>query len=511
MAKKTSKSIQESVAYKVTKELKGGSHIASRQFAGGAHSMGIGRKVVAGKATDKLCMRYYVEKKRPDAKLSKEMAIPKKHKFFSRVKGRDVSVDTDVIECPRPEYEMDPKDRLRPVPGGSSIGTPPPPGFINAGTLGGWVWDLEDDSIVMLSNEHVLGSVAGVDIAQPGTLDGGSFPADKIGEVKRGIPRSTTMNNTVDCAIGDPTSADTYKSEVIDISPAVYAIDDVLLDMDVEKFGRTTEHTFGIVDDADYTTTLTSGHTFVDCFRIDTASPSSDWSSGGDSGSLIFSQQVIDPDSEIKPVVGLHFAGGGTTGVGCRIQNVFSELNLTTLCSGAFASFLDGLFDSEVTSEEVVVSNSLHTFTSADLIRPGTKIPADFFKLKRPLASSKRFHAGISRDIQSQLSKTKRGRMVNQFVDNNRDELLRLLAQDRDIQRATVHALKPLVAGAITTSDVLSRQLTELDVSNLQKLSKEVAGRTSNMKLKTSLKMMQALGKRTDGKKISDVFGIKLG
>ena len=504
------KNIREGLSYKVSKEFKGGRLTPGKGLPGGAHSVGIGRKVVNGKETDKVCVRYYVEKKEPQAKLSVERAIPNKHQFFSRVRGRNTSVETDVIECPRPEYEVNPRDRLRPVPGGSSIGTPPPPGYLDVGTLGGWVWDLEDDSIVMLSNEHVLGSVAGVDIAQPGTLDGGSFPADKIGEVKRGIPRSTSVPNTVDCAIGDPSATDIYQSEVIDVSPALYAIEEALLDMPVEKFGRTTEHTFGIIDDADYTTTLTSGHTFVDCFRIAAASPSPDWSEGGDSGSLIFRSEPID-SGDIKPGVGLHFAGGGTTGVGCRIQNVFSALNLTTLCSGAFAAFLDGLFDSEVTSEEVLVSNSLQTFANTNLIRPGTRIPADFLKLKRPLASSKLFHAGISRDIQAKLGTTKRGRVVNQFVDDNRDELLSLLVKNGDVQRATVEALKPLVAGAITTTDVLNRRLTKEDIAKLQKLSKEVLSQTSNGKLKVSLKMMQALGKKADGKKLSDVFGLKIG
>ena len=79
--------------------------------------------------------------------------------------------------------------------------------------------------------------------------------------------------------------------------------------------------------------------------------PSSDWSNSGDSGSLVFSQTPIASGSTIKPVVGLHFAGASTYGVGCKIQNVFHELDLTTLCAGAFSALLDALFDAETEGE----------------------------------------------------------------------------------------------------------------------------------------------------------------
>ena len=91
---------------------------------------------------------------------------------------------TDIIETPPAQFQpIDPTDRTRPVPGGISIGNP-----LDTGTIGGWVWDKDDDTIVMLSNDHVFGHTAGDCIMQPGPVqDGGTCVSDRIGEVKRGI------------------------------------------------------------------------------------------------------------------------------------------------------------------------------------------------------------------------------------------------------------------------------------------------------------------------------------
>jgi len=504
------KSLNKDPRYPLAREWKGVSIDPQAGLPGGAHSVGIGRKIVKGKPTNQLAIRFYVEKKLPERELSSERALPKKYRFYSRVKGRDVTVVTDIIESPRAEFEVDPKTRLRPVPGGSSIGTPPPPGYISAGTLGGWVWDELDDSIVMLSNEHVLGTTADVDVAQPGTMDGGVFPGDKIGDVKRGIPRSTTTVNEVDCAIADPDSTVIYKTEVIEIGPAVYAIDEPIEGMTVEKFGRTTEHTYGEITDSDYTTTLLSGHSFVDCLRVDARAPSADWSDKGDSGSLCFSRTPV-PDSEIKPVVALHFAGGSTYGVECRIQNVFSALNLTTLCAGAFAVFLDSLFESEAAGEATIAAElDLRTLADIASRRPVYAMPPSFIRKAKRLPSSRRFFSGISREIQGRLTTTARGRQVTEFVDMHRGELLDMLVRNGDVRRATVAAVRPLVAGAITTTDVLERTLTDEDVASLRKLAGEVGKAASTRKLKASLKMLEALSSDAAGKKIGTIFGIRV-
>ena len=118
----------------------------------GAHAIGIGRKLVAGRKTDTLALRVYVAEKRPLSELEPEELVPSSVRFLSRKAERESTLQTDVIETPPPRPEaIDPETRIRPVPGGVSGGISG-----STGTIGGWVWDLTDDTIVLLSNNHVL-------------------------------------------------------------------------------------------------------------------------------------------------------------------------------------------------------------------------------------------------------------------------------------------------------------------------------------------------------------------
>jgi hypothetical protein len=463
----------------------------------GAHSIGIAPKRVAGKRSGPLALVFYVSSKRPEAKLSEEERIPTTLRHVSRKDGRNRRIPTDIVETPPASFEPDPETRIRPVPGGVS-------GGINGstGTIGGWVWDQTDDSIVMLSNEHVFGTTAGTDILQQGTADGGSLPADKIGDVKRGIARTLTGTNTVDASIGDPDSADIYDLSVLEIGPAVYAIDTPVLDLLVEKFGQTTEHTFGQIIDADYSTTLTSGYFFDDCIRLEPVSPSTDWSAGGDSGSLVFSQTPISTDSTIKPAVGLHFAGGGIYGVACKIQNVFSALDLTTLCSGAFAAFLDGLSESEREERETEADRSI------GFSRIARYAPLPFTRRERNWARAAFRQRGFARDVQTRLRTTRRGKPLTDFVDRNRGELLTMLAKDGDVRRATVAALKPFVGGAVTTSELFDRRFTDLDAQRVKSLVRAVQRKASPELMKALKPLLATLG-RAEGRSLGQIFGVK--
>ena len=278
--------------------------------------------------------------------------------------------------------------------------------------------------------------------------------------------------------------------------------------MRVEKYGQTTEHTYGEVLDVDWSGTV-SGRLFEDCLYVDIVSPSTDWSAGGDSGSLVFSQGAINADSDIKPVVGLHFAGGGTHGIECKIQNVFSDLNLTTLCAGAFAAFLDSLFETE-TEGELSEENELRLRTLSCLAsRSVTRFtPLSFVRKERCKAATFRFHAGISRELQGRMLATRKGSMVTKFVDNNRAELLGMLSRNGDIRRATVAALRPFVGGATTTTDVLERKFTERDLQRFEKLAREVERRGSK-RLKPSLKIIRSLAGRAEGRSIAGILGLR--
>lgn len=468
--------------YPLLREVKASGAPWQMMQSAGAHSYGIGRKVVNGKTTNQLALRFYVDVKRSVERLAPEARLPAEVEFVSRGTGNSERVITDVIESPAPVFEIDPKLRHRPAPGGVSVdaisGT--------AGTLGGWVWDTTDDTIVALSNHHVFGHVAGTNTIQPGPFDGGSSPADKIGDVKRGIVRTVSGPNTVDAGISDVDGDDLYELSVPEIGPAVYALGVGALDTLVEKYGRTTEHTFGEITDVDLVT-MVSGFPFTDCMNIEVVAPSPDWSAGGDSGSLVFSQTPIADGSNIKPVVGLHFAGppGGTSGVACKIQNVFSQLDLNTLCAGAFASLFDSLAEGE----------GVGRF-------PG--LPP-FSRSKRRKGILTHARAGLARDVQARLRGSKRGRTLTEFVDVHRHELLTLLVRNGDVRRMTTAAFRPLLGGADTTGDVLDRVFSAEDVARLQKLAEQVRSAASPG-LTKALRPILDLAANAEGKSLAQVL-----
>jgi hypothetical protein len=489
--------------YALLREYKATTDVRGFLARHGAHSVGIGRKIVDGEVTGRLALRVYVAKKIPSAEVTPHERVPKTITFLPSHAERRKRLYTDVIETPPARFEqVDPRDNIRPVPGGVSCGI-----MGSTGTIGGWVWDTTDDTIVMLSNEHVYGTTPGIDIIQRGSYDGGSTPADKIGDVKRGIPRSTTATNYVDCSISDPDSSDVYDLSVLEVGPAVYAIEAPVDDMLVEKFGRTTEHTFGQITDNDWAGYIDWVYYFEDCFRVDPVSPSTDWSDKGDSGSLVFSQSPIAEDSDIKPAVGLHFAGGGTHGIECKIQNVFSRLDLTTLCDGAYSSVADSLFES---GTEGLEAEAIFGALSALAARSATWFsPLTFVRRERGTSRVRSPFSGISRDVQQRLVTSDRGRVITRFVDQNRAELLTLFAKDGDVRRATLAAIRPLVAGATTTTDVLERKVTAKDLERLEKLGRELA-RKGGPRLREGLERLQALRPEADGESLASALKIEL-
>ena len=310
--------IQQHEAYAPLRHYKTTSTVPEMLQMHNAHAMGIGRKKVKGKSTSQIALRLYVSKKLTQRNLSSAERFPDSIQYTSRHTQNTVELITDIVELPPAVLEaFDPRKKNRPVPGGVGGGNRE-----ETGTLGGWAWDITDDTVVMISNDHVFGHTPGEPIWQPAEHFGGTSPADKIGEVKRGIVRSKNGTNVVDCAIGAPDSSQIFDLSVHDIGPAIFEIDTPVLDMQVEKYSLISHHTFGEIDDADWEGNVSSRH-YEDCLLINPAGRTRDWSKGGDSGSLVFSQTPIPNAPDIKPGVGLHFAGSDTHGIACKIQNVF--------------------------------------------------------------------------------------------------------------------------------------------------------------------------------------------
>jgi len=89
----------------------------------------------------------------------------------------------------------------RPLRIGGSIGHV----RVTAGPLGGFVRDRATAATLILSNNHVLADEnrgkTGDPIVQPGDLDGGKDPSDRVGTLGRFVRLRRSGANEVDCAV----------------------------------------------------------------------------------------------------------------------------------------------------------------------------------------------------------------------------------------------------------------------------------------------------------------------
>ena len=318
--------------------------------------VGKGYKFKNGKQTKKKAILVFVKKKLPEAELRKNEVIPKKL-------GR---LPTDVIEVGEvkalgiKKKSINRKSRVRPAPGGVSIGHYK----ITAGTLGclvfkeitenreEWVeaydhellkwfisWIAPECRLMqkqviikkltvkkpfILSNNHVLANCdmndmsanIGDPILQPGPYDGGRVSFDTIAELKEWIPLQKS-HNLVDAALAEPLSPFDVTSNIIGIGAisgtASTAAGNILL-----KSGRTTGLTKGTVIATEVTIGVNYGEKGV--LYFDDQIMTTCMSKGGDSGSLMVDEQ--------NRAVGLLFAGSDKVTLANKISNVVNALNI---------------------------------------------------------------------------------------------------------------------------------------------------------------------------------------
>jgi hypothetical protein len=223
----------------------------------------------------------------------------------------------------------DPTARFdRPVPIGVSVGHPD----ITAGTIGCRVTD--GTNFYLLSNNHVLANsnlaTKGDPILQPGPIDGGTLANDVIGTLYDYEPISFTDVNFMDAAIALVTSNELTASTPVGgyLTPGK-TTKTATPGIKVQKYGRTTGHTFGTVDVINVTIDVCyESRGPFRCVKLArftnqiTITPGT-FSKGGDSGSLI----VTDDDH--KNPVALLFAGSTTHTIGCPIDVVLQRFNVT--------------------------------------------------------------------------------------------------------------------------------------------------------------------------------------
>ncbi len=231
----------------------------------------------------------------------------------------------------------------RPIPLGTSGGNlrDSSRSFCCSGTLGSLVQDSNSVQYI-LSNNHVLAKtnrgVVGDAIIQPGLIDQDPAcfkdTADAVSNLSDFVPLSFRRNrpNHVDAAIAEvePGMVDPSGS-ILNIGQVSNVVTAPLLGMAVKKNGRTTGLTFGTVTALDVTVDVqydrACGLTLLPQtarFTGQVMIGASDFSSGGDSGSLI----VENCSSHPSPVA-LLFAGNGTNTVANPIGEVLSELGVS--------------------------------------------------------------------------------------------------------------------------------------------------------------------------------------
>lgn len=279
--------------------------------------IGIGQKFKQGKRTSVVSIHIYVEKKVPLE------AIPRRERLPTHFR----KVPTDVIETGRLFAQVPiAQRRLRPAKGGCSVGFHGE-GFVMAGTFGCLVTD--GTRRYILSNNHVLANEnalpLGRPIFQPGELDGGVVPGNRIARLSK-FKRIRTVPalNRIDAAIA-ALDANNLASPLI--LPSVGKLGSTTVPaavgMKVHKHGRTTGYTRGTIIDvsADVNVSYDFGTArFGD--QIIVVGDSGSFSAAGDSGSLIVGRTG-------NRATGLLFAGSASHTIANRIEEVLAALKVT--------------------------------------------------------------------------------------------------------------------------------------------------------------------------------------
>ncbi|AOM14673.1 S1 family peptidase [Bacillus thuringiensis] len=182
----------------------------------------------------------------------------------------------------------------------------------------------------ILSNNHVLANSnnanIGDPILQPGPIDGGSDPTDRIATLSRFIPITFSsqvplenQNNLVDAAIAEAPFHQIDRSiHWIGSVQGWRRKQNVTVGTRVMKTGRTTNHTHGVITAVNATVDVNYGSGRVARFRDQIVT--TNLSSGGDSGSLITTNDGV--------AIGLLFAGSTSVTIANHIEHVRSLLGI---------------------------------------------------------------------------------------------------------------------------------------------------------------------------------------
>ena len=300
------------------------------QFLGapGVTGIDVGYKEVGGQLTDQVAIRVHVAHKtdsvpddqRVPAEIDGAVTDVLERRYEPQVLNQQVATVTPQADT----------THYTTLEGGISMGPSRViNGFIFAGTLGAIVIDNATNQHAALTNFHV----ACVDntfhngdrMVQPSRIDTGVPPGDEFGSLAR-----ETLSANVDGAVIAIDAGRATACQIVDIG-LVAGTRAATLGMAVRKRGRTTLLTYGSVDGLSFSVNIDYGDGIGVKTLTNQISIAADttknplFSDHGDSGS------VIVDDSGF--MVGLLFAGAGTSTVANPIAAVQSELNIS-MCIG---------------------------------------------------------------------------------------------------------------------------------------------------------------------------------
>ncbi len=293
----------------------------------GVTGVDVGYKEVGGRLTDQVAIRVHVETKRDD--------VPEDQRVPAEIDGAVTDVlerryELQVLAKPLEVSAQADTTHYASLQGGVSMGpSRVVNGSIFAGTLGAIVIDKITNQRAALTNFHVacVDSTFSIGdrMVQPSRIDTGVVPTDEFGSLLR-----ETLSANVDGAIIAIDAGKTSTCQVVDIG-AVKGTKAATLGMVVRKRGRTTALTHGSVDGLAGTVNVDYGDGIGVKTLTNQISIAADttqnpvFSDHGDSGSVIVDGSGF--------VVGLLFAGAGTSTVANPIAAVLTELNIS-MCSG---------------------------------------------------------------------------------------------------------------------------------------------------------------------------------
>jgi hypothetical protein len=278
-------------------------------------NVAVGLKETEGKLTDEIVFQIFVQEKVGENTLQPEQLIPKEIRGYK----------TDVIKISKARKRSDSSEH-RPIKGGIQIGN----GKGHVGTLGCFARLVADDTLVLLSNHHVLFSDAarsGEKIGQP-DIDNKCCCCCAYVNGEVGIILNPSFDNeSVDCAIASinaGVATDIILNNIMTTTELrILGTAGVVVGDTVRKIGGSSGYTIGTVNSITGPTTDKINQIFIRPVDAETYTEGTNgkkaFSDDGDSGSVIINEE--------NNIVGLLWGGDPDTydvdeTYACHIEDV---------------------------------------------------------------------------------------------------------------------------------------------------------------------------------------------